>query len=480
MVFSSFIFIFYFLPIALLAYAISPRLLKNLSLAAASILFYSWGEPKFALIFLGFCLFNYLSARFISFFHEQSDGLTKAKIAIWSSVTFNVSALVYFKYANFFVGEFNRTISLFGASPVLWEKVILPIGISFTTFQSISYLVDVYRKKCSVEKNLIDYLLYAFLFPHLIAGPIVRYAEIQSELKSRSTRLNDLYEGILRFSKGLAKKVLIADVIGHTADTIFGSPVGSIAVSQAWVGMAAYTGQLYFDFSGYSDMAIGIARMFGFHFPDNFDRPNLANSFSDFWRRWHTSFGRWMRDYLYYPLGGNRCSAFRSYFNLWVVFLFSGFWHGAQWTFILWGAYHGLFMTMERLFLDRWTKNIPNAIKVLFTLFLVMLSRVLFRANDLPHALSYYKQMFASTVPQMPKLWGYLTSPYEITMLFLAYLICLYPLIPGWQKVSDSVIQKFSDNSKELVRAFTWTFLLILSVVALAGRDFSPFIYFQF
>jgi alginate O-acetyltransferase complex protein AlgI len=480
MVFSSFIFIFYFLPVVLFFYFILPKVLKNLLLAISSIAFYSWGEPKFALMFLGFCIFNFIAGLLINHFRSKNSKHDLSKVIVWISVSLNILALIYFKYANFFIGEFNKAISLFGTPPVIWEKIILPIGISFTTFQSISYLVDVYKKKCLAEKNLIDYLLYAFLFPHLIAGPIVRYAEIESELKNRSTRLNDIYEGILRFSKGLAKKVLIADVIGHTADTIFGAPVTSITVTQAWIGMIAYTGQLYFDFSGYSDMAIGIARMFGFHFPENFDRPYLANSFSDFWRRWHTSFGRWMRDYLYYPLGGNRCSPIRAYMNLWVVFLFSGFWHGAQWTFVLWGAYHGLFMTMERLFLDRWTKNIPNEIKILFTLFLVMLSRVLFRAEDIPHALAYYKQMIIPTFSSTPKLWGYLTSPYELSMLFLAYLICLYPIIPGWNKVSNSLLSSVSKNCHEAIRAITYVLLLFLSIIALAGRDFSPFIYFQF
>ena len=483
MVFSSYLFIFYFLPTVLVASFLSPKTFKNFILALFSLTFYSWGEPKFALIFLSFCIFNYLIGRAVSSLQvhsPQTHHSQSAKILTAIGVFINVTALVYYKYSNFFLGEFNRTLSLLGEPPIIWQKVILPIGISFTTFQSISYLVDVYRRKCSAEKNLIDYLLYAFLFPHLIAGPIVRYNEIKDELKNRTTRLEDLYEGVLRFSKGLAKKVLIADVIGHTADSIFGSPVGSITSAQAWIGMIAYTGQLYFDFSGYSDMAIGIARMFGFHFPENFDRPYLANSFSDFWRRWHTSFGRWMRDYLYFPLGGNKCSPIRSYFNLWVVFLFSGFWHGAQWTFVLWGAYHGIFMTMEKLFLDKWTYKVPNAIKVLFTLFFVMLSRVLFRATDLPHAWQYYQQMFNQQFIENPKLWGFLTTRYELLMLLVAYFICLYPLIPGLSGFFCKVRSKFPSAAAESMRACCWIGLLYLSVIALAGRDFSPFIYFQF
>ena len=405
-----------------------------------------------------------------------------AKSILTLGIFINVAALVYFKYSNFFLAEYSRVLSLFGSTPLVWQKVILPIGISFTTFQSISYLVDVYRRRSAAERKIVDYMLYAFFFPHLIAGPIVRYVELRAELKQRSTKLNDLYEGLFRFSIGLAKKVLLADVIGHTADQIFSVPPNTLTQSQAWIGMIAYTAQLYFDFSGYSDMAIGLARMFGFRFPENFDRPYLANSFSDFWRRWHMSFGRWMRDYLYYPLGGNRCSPGRGYFNLWVVFLFSGFWHGAQWTFVLWGAYHGLFMTLEKLFLDRWTQKVPNTIKVLFTLFLVMLSRVIFRAENLAFAGAYYKQMFAPVISPTPRLWGYLSSPYEIAMLLLGYAICLYPLVPGLNSLENRVKAFFNQSLilRDSLHSAVCITLLAFSAIALAGRDFSPFIYFQF
>lgn len=476
MVFSSFAFLFYFLPLTITASYLAPKTQRNTLLFCASFLFYSWGEPRFALVFFGLCVLNFSLARFI----DRLGASRCAKVAVICGLVVNVSALLYFKYSNFLFHEFNHSLSLLGQPPLLWEKVILPLGISFTTFQSISYLVDVYRGKCAAEKKLLNYLGYAFLFPHLISGPIVRYCDLKSQLEERNLGLDGFYEGFLRFSRGLAKKVLIADVIGHTANAIFASDPQQLTQSQAWLGMLAYTAQLYFDFSGYTDMAIGLARILGFHFPENFNKPFLANSFTDYWRRWHISFGLWMRDYLYFPLGGRLCSPLRVYLNLWIIFLTSGLWHGAQWTFVLWGAYHGLFMTIERLCSGRFAIRIPNTIKILATLLLVMLSRVLFRAENLTYAISFYRQMFNPTYLEYPTVWGYLTSNYELAMLFLAYFICLYPLLPLANRIVKRLQFALDAKRTELLRAVMGVALFVLSVVALAGRDFSPFIYFQF
>lgn len=475
MVFSSFIFLFYFLPIVFGVYALSPARVRNLILIAASLFFYSWGEPRFVTTLLALCAIDFGLGLLI-----EKSGPRGSRAALTLSLIINVSALGYFKYANFFMGEANRVAGFFGVAPLEWQKVLLPIGISFFTFHKISYVVDVYRRIRPASRNPIEFLLYILFFPQLIAGPIVRYHEIEDQLHHRPFTLDDVYHGISLFCVGLAKKVLVADVVGHTADQIFALKANALSPELAWLGVAAYTAQIYYDFSGYSDMAIGLARMFGFRFPQNFDRPYLATSFTDFWRRWHMSFGRWMREYLYYPLGGSRVGVARQYFNLWVVFLFSGLWHGAQWTFVLWGVWHGIFMTLEKLFLGKWLTKIPYACQVLATLFCVMLSRVLFRADDLHHAGYYFRRLVDSgNLTKVPPL-GSVTSNYELTMVFVAYGLCLYPLIPGITRAIEWIRSSASPLLRESARAVSASLLLFLAAAAMAGTDFSPFIYFQF
>lgn len=477
MVFSSFIFLFYFLPSVLALYLLSPRATKNLILIVASLLFYAWGEPFFVGTLLGLCAIDFALAQGI----QRSTRW--AKLLLIFSLIINISALGYFKYANFFIGELNRLSIIFEGTPLLqWRKVILPVGISFFTFHKISYIVDVFRGIRPACSDPIKFLLYILFFPQLIAGPIVRYHEIEEQLHNRPSRLSDLFEGFVRFSVGLGKKVLVADVVGHTADKIFGLKASGLIPELAWLGLAAYTAQIYFDFSGYSDMAIGLARMFGFRFPENFNKPYMASSFTDFWRRWHISFGRWMREYLYYPLGGAKVGVFRQYFNLWVVFLFSGLWHGAEWTFILWGVWHGLFMTLERLFLAKQMLKLPYAAQVLMTLFMVMLSRVLFRAKDLTHAGNYFYALVSDSMVKRVPILGTVTSYYEMVMIIIAYLICLYPLVPGVNRASSCLQSYFSRNpfTRDIILGVHAMTLLLLSAAAMAGTDFSPFIYFQF
>lgn len=475
MVFSSYLFLFYFLPVVLGVYLVVPKALKNLILISASLFFYAWGEPRFVGLLIGLCSIDFFLSQAI----ERGNGRWP-KVWLTLSVIINVCSLGYFKYANFFVGEASRIGSWFGASPIPWETVVLPIGISFFTFHKISYVVDVYRKIRPACRNPIDFLLYILFFPQLIAGPIVRYHEIEEQLHQRPSRINDVFEGMIRFSIGLGKKVLIADVVGHTANAVFGLKEPFLSPELAWLGILAYTAQIYFDFSGYSDMAIGLARMFGFRFPENFNQPYLASSFTDFWRRWHMSFGRWMREYLYYPLGGNKCSVARQYFNLWVVFLFSGLWHGAQWTFVLWGVWHGFFMTLERLFLLRYLLKLPHFVQVFLTLFMVMLSRVLFRADDLPHAIMYFEHLVSGAKARRALPLYSVTSSFELTMLVVAYAVCLWPLIPGAIQLKERV-QSWSPPVVRLGAAASQAaLLLLLCAAAMAGTDFSPFIYFQF
>lgn len=476
MVFSSYLFIFYFLPPVVLIYFLAPKILKNLVLIIASLFFYTWGAPDFVLSLLLFCALDYCFGLAI----QRTVSSSRAKQLLTISLLINISALAYFKYANFFIHEVNRAILAFGLSPIAWTKIALPIGISFFTFHKISYVVDIYRKIRPACSNPIDFLLYILFFPQLIAGPIIRYHEIEQQLKERRSRLNDVFEGLVRFSIGLAKKVLIADVVGHTADQMFALKLETLATPYAWIGIVAYTAQIYFDFSGYSDMAIGLARIFGFHFPENFNQPYLARNFTDFWRRWHMSFSRWMREYLYYPLGGSRCSSFRNYINLWIIFIFSGFWHGSEWTFVLWGIFHGFFITLDKLFLLRLTEKLPVFIQVLSTLFLVMISRVLFRADNLDHAWMYTQQLFAGVSVQKFIPLGMLSSHYELFMIGLAYSICLWRLLPGLEEFLKFIWQTRSTAQRTAFKGIWAALMLFLSAVSMAGTDFSPFIYFQF
>lgn len=474
MVFSSFLFLFYFLPAVVGLYLLAPRAGKNVVLIVASLLFYAWGEPRFVGVLLGLCAVDFVLSQGI----ERSARWSKTLLVV--SLLINIAALGYFKYTNFFLGEVSRIGQWFGGAPLEWKRVVLPIGISFFTFHKISYVVDVYRRIRPAASDPVKFLLYILFFPQLIAGPIVRYHEIEQQLHYRSVRLSDLFEGLVRFSIGLGKKVLIADVVGHTADKVFGLQAVSLSSGIAWLGLVSYTAQIYFDFSGYSDMAIGLARIFGFKFPENFDNPYLASSFTDFWRRWHISFGRWMREYLYYPLGGSRVSVARQYLNLWVVFLFSGLWHGAQWTFVLWGIWHGLFMTLERLFLGRWLLKLPHAAQVLLTLFMVMLSRVLFRADDLGHAATYFRALVSDDLVRRAVTLSAVSSSYELSMVVLAYLIALGPLIPGVTAFGSALRQRSGQLLRECMAGAQALLLLLLSAAAMAGTDFSPFIYFQF
>ncbi|MCD4735918.1 MAG: MBOAT family protein, partial [Bacteroidales bacterium] len=322
--------------------------LKNYFVLAASLIFYAWGAPGFIYIVLASIVIDFYVVAYMA----KSEG-RKKNLLLTLSVLINGGLLLYFKYANFFIDNINAVVSGLGYNEIVWIKIALPIGISFFTFQKLTYTVDVYRKVYHPLKKVTDYALYILMFPQLIAGPIVRFNEIagQIEDRSRNENLNNRITGFFRFTIGLAKKVLIANVMGEHVDAVFELSPEQLTTLTTWIGILAYAFQIYFDFSGYSDMAIGLGRMMGFDFPENFRNPYISQSITEFWRRWHITLGKWMRDYLYIPLGGNRGSGMRTYFNLWVVFLISGLWHGAAWNFVLWGVFHGFFLVMERLFL---------------------------------------------------------------------------------------------------------------------------------
>ena len=387
--------------------------------------------------------------------------------------------LAYFKYANFFVDNVNAILGSIGVENVGWTAVALPIGISFYTFQKLSYSLDVYKSKHAPLENFGDYALYIILFPQLIAGPIVRFNEIADQLLDRSEHetVDDRLLGFFRFCIGLAKKVLVANVVGQVADSAFALEGDALTFYWAWIGTLAYTMQIYFDFSGYSDMAIGLGRMMGFVFPENFNNPYISSSITEFWRRWHMTLSRWMKDYLYIPLGGNRKGVSRTYFNLWMVFLLSGLWHGASWNFVIWGAYHGLFLVLERLFLSNFYQKIGRLPSVLFTFVVAMFGWVLFRTETLPQAIHFYGALFSfNEQVGAPNL----STEFNVTMVF-ALCFSFMAIVPRIERFTNDALKLI--ESSVLISTFKTViavFLLVFCLSMITASGFNPFIYFKF
>jgi alginate O-acetyltransferase complex protein AlgI len=472
-VFSSIFFLFWFLPIFLWVYYLAPRKLKNYVILAASIFFYSWGAPKFVFVILASTLVDFYIVKTM----YRSELVKKRQFLLACSLFLNLGLLLYFKYANFFVENVNAVIGKLGADPMPWIQVALPIGISFYTFQTLTYAIDVYRKDHSPLRKPTDYLLYIMSFPQMIAGPIVRFSEVADQIENRNESMDDRLIGLYRFTMGLAKKVLIANVMGEQADLIFNAEAGTIGSFAAWVGIIAYTFQIYFDFSGYSDMAIGLGRMMGFRFPENFDSPYTSGSISEFWRRWHITLGSFMRDYLYIPLGGNRVdSKLRLYFNLWVVFLLSGLWHGASWNFVIWGAFHGFFLILDRLFLLKVLKSIGKVPAMLVTFLIVMIGWVFFRIESFDGAISFLQLMFSFD-------WGY-TKVFIPGALFIGAIACFFAFFCAAER-AESIMRFFYHRDtyslkQHLSLAALSVVLFVFSASALTASGFNPFIYFRF
>lgn len=471
MVFSSNIFLFFFLPIFLIAYFITPHKFRNYTLLLFSLVFYAYGAPDFVFLLVGECVINYFLVRGMA--QTEKTGAKKLLCAL--SVIMALGLLFYFKYANFFMENLNALLGWMHQEPVGWMKVALPIGISFFTFQSITYTIDVYRGITPASQKLTDYVLYIMMFPQLIAGPIVNYNSVAAQLVERSSTMEDRVLGFYRFVIGLAKKVLIANTMALYADQVFGMDYGNMASGTAWIGILAYTFQIYFDFSGYSDMAIGLGKMLGFRFPENFNDPYTSRSVTEFWKRWHMTLGNFIMNYLYIPLGGNRKGKGRMYFNLWLCFLLSGLWHGASWNFVLWGAFHGFFICADKLFLKNALKKTGTIPSVIITFFLVAMGWVLFRVDTAADAGAYYQALFAIkgglTVAGDAQFW---------CTFALAIVFSFLTLSPLGQKLQDNI---FADSySKPL----SWTMfaitlvLFILSAGSLCVSDFNPFIYFRF
>jgi alginate O-acetyltransferase complex protein AlgI len=370
--------------------------------------------------------------------------------------------------------NFNTMLEVFGLKAFSFLRVTLPIGISFFVFHELSYIVDVYRKVKPAMKSFINYAVYIFLFPQLIAGPIIRFSEIADQIQNRKFQdnLDNRLAGLFRFSIGLAKKVLIANVLGKEADRIFSLPIDQLDFTLSWAGAIAYAFQIYFDFSGYSDMAIGLGRMMGFIFPENFNSPYISQSITDFWRRWHMSLSRWMRDYLYVPLGGNKVSDIRLYINLWTVFLISGFWHGAEWTFLFWGAYHGFFLAVERGFLLKITSGIGTFLKVICTFFILVVGWVFFRSDHVGQAFEFLNKMFSTSYKV------HFFSSHFIVVLIIATLISFGPLII--KRFSIESFLKFTGWKNLIINVILIIVFLTLSIGEITSSSFNPFIYFQF
>ncbi len=473
MVFSSFLFLSLFLPAFLGAYYACPDRLKNHVALAASLLFYAWGAPQLVLYLVAACAVDYAASLWIARDWSRPSvpkWITGAVLAV------DVAFLAWFKYANFFVHEMNRLFSGIGIAPVAWSGIALPIGISFFTFHRITYIVDVCRRTTPPARSYADYLLYVVLFPQLIAGPIIRYHDVAADIARRAHSLDLFFQGMTRFALGLGKKVLLANVLGEAADRVFEAAPSAVTFSQAWLGALCYAFQIYFDFSGYSDMAIGLARMIGIRFRENFDLPYTSRSITEFWRRWHISLSLFMRDYLYIPLGGNRAGRARTYFNLWVVFLVSGFWHGAGWNFLLWGAWHGFFLAVDLAFWADRVRKIPKAAGIALTFVVVLFGWVLFRSPDLGSALQYASRMLGLATP-VP---GAESIPWPgPRILFVLVVAAAISFLPASEKF-DRWRTRWAAGAGTGFKFAGVTALTLLSLAYLSSSSFNPFIYFRF
>ena len=484
MVFSSFVFLLAFLLLVLLIYYVCPGKVRNLVLLVASLLFYAWGEPVYVLIMLFSTVFDYTNGRLIEYFQNKNRP-GKAKVVLVIDLVGNLGILGFFKYADFVIGNIN---SITGAGLTLLH-IALPIGISFYTFQTMSYTIDVYRKVVPAQHNIVAFATYVTLFPQLIAGPIVQYKTVAAELSDRKVTLTDFSEGAFRFTIGLAKKVLLANQIGSLWDTI--SQLHQMSAATAWLGAIAYSFQIYFDFSGYSDMAIGLGKIFGFHFLENFNFPYMSKTITEFWRRWHISLSSWFREYVYIPLGGNRKGMGRQLFNIMVVWMLTGLWHGANWNFVLWGIYYGILLMFEKLFLLKWLKKAPAWIGHIYSMFLVVIGWTIFAQTDMSQLGRYLKTMFGiGSHGGADADFFYFLSTNAVLLILL--VVCSIDHRFWLRKICKKSVD--SENTEddniyqwcELSRGLTYAkpiimvVLLVVSFAFLVGDSYNPFLYFRF
>jgi alginate O-acetyltransferase complex protein AlgI len=481
MVFSSVGFLFFFLPIILVLYAFfrNKKIARNVLLIAASLFFYFWDEKEYTLVLVGIIIMNYCFGLLL----DRTGSHKSRKIIIIISTVLNLLPLVFFKYTGFFIENLNAVRSLIGFLPIKQPAIHFPLGISFFTFQIMSYTIDLYRGKIKTQKNFLSLSLFLTLFPKLGQGPIMRYADFENQIDEHRASLEDYYSGIKRFIIGLGKKVLIANVAAGVSDKIFAVPSADFSAGVAWLGLICFTIQLYFDFSGYTDMAIGLGRMFGFKITENFNYPYAARSIKEFWAKWHISLTSWFRDYLYFPLGGSHVAEFRLYFNIVFVFIITGLWHGASWNFVIWGLWHGGFLVLERIlpknFFEKMWRPFGNA----YQMMVVMLSLVMFRSPNFPHAINFIKSLFGfSDGLNQHGLIYYINS--EIVIAIIFGIIGSYPIVPFIQNKITRANLSLANSSQLIsqralsiiVTALLFT-ILILSFMSVASDTYNPFLY---
>lgn len=469
MLFSSITFLFLFLPVVMAVYYIVPGRAKNVVLLIASLFFYAWGEPVYVALMILSILFNYFCGRDI---RDSGEDERKAKLSLAFAVTVNVLILGFFKYYGFILD----TVNSFLPADIPYRELPLPVGISFYTFQAISYLVDVYRKKAEPQKNILYFALYISMFPQLIAGPIVRYVDIEAQLRNRRISVRRLGQGAVFFIIGLAKKVIVANTAGQVFDQISGVPASSLSMLTAWVGVFSYAFQIYFDFSGYSDMAVGLGKMFGFEFKKNFDYPYLSESITEFWRRWHISLSTWFREYVYIPLGGNRCSVSRNIFNLMVVWTLTGMWHGAAWNFIVWGVYYGVILVLEKYVWGDSLEHLSGVVRHIYTILLVMVGWVFFFSPSLGYALRYLASMAGAGAGIVDSKGAFLLYTH-----WLLYLLAVLGSSSFGLRLLNAPPRMFrSGKAGAVTAAVIYMGIFVVSVAFLVTDTFNPFLYFRF
>lgn len=469
MLFSSLTFVLFFLPINILVTRILNIKYQNIFLLFTSLLFYAWGEPVYVLLMLFSITFNWFMGLLID---KAKDNIFNKKLLTTAAIIINLLLLLYYKYFNFFVSVAGN---IFSADVSGVAQIALPLGISFYTFQSISYIIDLYRGTCQVQKSWINVSLYISFFPQLVAGPIIKYNDVNEALSYRTVTNEKTVYGIKRFIYGLGKKVILSNYFAYVADQIYGLSIDNVSTPVAWLGAVLYALQIYYDFGGYSDMAIGIGSMFGFHFPENFNYPYISTSVQEFWRRWHISLSTWFKEYLYIPLGGNRKGQLRTYINLLIVFFCTGFWHGANWQFVAWGLFHGMFLVMERIFLGKYLKNPKiRPLAAVYTLLEVIIGFVIFRAPGLRYAAGFILKMF---VPTAAKIYPVSTFVDTKLIVFLVVGIVLCGFLQNKLPKFKNYIFDKTMHKTEMV----WlSVIYFICIVNLVSSTYNPFIYFRF
>ena len=469
MLFSSITFLFLFLPIVLAVYYLVPHKAKNIVLLIASLFFYAWGEPVYVILMMLSIAFNYFCGRDIQ---AHEDDPRRAKIAVVTALVGNLLILGFFKYFGFLMETINAVLPI----DIPYRELALPIGISFYTFQAISYILDVYWKKAQAQKNILYFALYISMFPQLIAGPIVRYADIEEQLKNRKMSAVKIGSGAVLFIMGLAKKAVIANSVGAVFEEIAAMPAGNLSILTAWLGVFSYAFQIYFDFSGYSDMAMGLGKMFGFDFRKNFDYPYVSKSVTEFWRRWHISLSTWFREYVYIPMGGNRCSVSRNIFNLMVVWTLTGMWHGAAWNFVAWGVYYGVILVMEKYLWGVFVDGLPNPVRHIYTGIIVLAGWVFFFSPSLGYAMRYLLSMIGAGAGIVDG-----TGAFLLLSHWLLYLLSVVGASSLGLKIIKTVIRAPRNQYVQMTAAAViFIGMFLISVAYLVTGTFNPFLYFRF